>query len=536
MASQARAAVPRVRYDSWLATVTANPMLWYQTRIGIDWGEQECAVSVVGYDGNQVYSGKVGHTTAGLGELLALAVKFANPITGEHPAIVIEPTRRPLLTSLTLAGEKVLAVPGTVIAEKRGPKGKRNAAKSDARDAYEIANSARIEPHRTYEVPMPVPESIRLATMSREVHHATRARVREANRLRNALAEANPRLLEAWGPDELAESPGARAVLRAAPTHTMLAALSEDDLVAILRTATPSKTKQTARRVFLAAQALPAPLSYPQDIEDEMVAHILRLLDNVEAAYEREANRKQQMTQEALGHPAAALLSPACGMGPTVLAPIIAGAVTRRHEFSGRRAFFAFTGIVPTIEQSGGREVHRRRQTLGTPIAKATWIWAKAAVLHHPVARHYYWSLRAAGDLHPTALRKVGRHLLTGLWHVMHSGEVWDDTKVWHTTLTPEQIAEQTAAYKAKSDARRTAANKKNAANPRRKTLDQWEAVAAVNAAEEADLAEIEAMTDNNEYVAPDPHAPIDINGLVEVPMDLDESDDLDDLLAVASV
>lgn len=360
---------------------------------------------------------------------------------------------------------------GNALASRRAHQGSR-VAKSDIRDAIEIGEIARTQPHDTHRAVPADAGALAVASLVRDRKQAVKNVNKTANRLRSITAEYHPVFLEAFSTSDLSSSKAAWAFLRAAPTHGDMVALTRDECEEIVRAVTKGRYRETAERVHRTFQQAPVPLLHPTAMDKVFAKHALRLVDVIEQQRKVVDDLDAQIAEAVDAHPVTPLFRHAKGLGPATMAALVATAVARRDEFGGRRGFLAWSGQVPTVIQSGGSERHPLRDNLKTEIAQACWMWSTAVQLHQPVAKHLYWQLRAKGNGHPTATRKIAARLLNALWHCLNTAEIWDDNVVWATTLTAEQLATETERNRQIAKNRRSAAVAAKYDKPRKRTLD----------------------------------------------------------------
>lgn len=460
-----------VSHSTWLQHVTDYPMAWRETVIGLDWGEVDSAYGVVTYDGLVLDTGMVGETLPGVAELVALADQFVDPHDPtRRPPFVIEDPNRPLASALRQSGETVVAVAASTLAQQRARKGSR-VAKSDTRDAVDLANITRQSPHKAHLTGDHAADSIEVGFLFRENRHAQRELVTAANRVRSCLAQFNPGMLRVVKTREIADLATVRALLRAAPTFHQAQSLSLDDVIGIAQAHQRTRSRLTGERLWRGIHQQDVPVALPAEVEAIHAAHLLRLVDAVESAAHRAITLRAKLDEAVATHPDTALFRDSKGCGPVSRAGLVATALARFDEFEDVRGFLAYAAVVPTVKQSGGHVSHSRRDNLATDVARAAWMWADGARKHHPVAEMTYWRFRAEGCKHPTAVRKIGARLMRGLYHCRKYGQVWDDSAVWRTDLSAEEVAMKTEEFRAVVEAKRNSAQKAKIANRRVSTL-----------------------------------------------------------------
>lgn len=426
----------------WDDTVVANPFLWDETVMGIDWGESVNAWAVVGYKGKVLDQGFVGETPRGVDALLVALRRFAHPATGDLPRVAIETPRRLLVSALTQAGVTVVPLNPKSVKTARGLKNGRNQSKTDPKDAILIANVLRNNPtyYRALHGSTEEARSITLLYRARE--QAVHAAVRQAAIVRSALAEYHPNALAAFSTEQLAENLAAYWVLLDALTPAQGARLRADGIATrMMKPGGRGSAKGVDKAAERIRDALRAPsLSYPPEFEAAFAETVRTNLDVLRAMIEHRVITEKRLSKAVLAHPFWDLLSPAKGAGETVIAGLIAEMGDDPLRFADANALMAYAGSAPAIDQSGNRSSVHRRDVKGNRLHQALWFWAGSVKDHEPGATVYYWTMRSRGAAHSHALRKIMNKLLRGVHTCVTNGVVWDDTLMWPTTHSQEYI------------------------------------------------------------------------------------------------
>lgn len=135
-------------------------------------------------------------------------------------------------------------------------------------------------------------------------------------------------------------------------------------------------------------------------------------------------------------HPAVALLMTMPGVGPRT-AECVAAYVDDAHRFVRTRCVGAYFGLVPSLDESGGRS-HAGRITREGPatarklLTEAAW----QAIRRSPTLKAFYERVRAGQKTRTrTALIATARHMVKVMVAMLKSGEAWRET------LTPVAAA-----------------------------------------------------------------------------------------------
>jgi hypothetical protein len=186
--------------------------------VGLDWAYRSHAVCVVDVQGSVLKQLTVSHDAQGLGELRHALAAFgkALPIAIERPSGLI-------VDALVEAGHQVFAIHPNAVKASR-PRYRSTNAKSDAGDAFMLADLLRTDGHRWHAL-QPQSAAIRgLRTLVRTRDDLVATRVRLANQL-TALLDAY------W--------PGATCIFAAVDSPIALAFIEQ----------WPSARKLTARQI-----------------------------------------------------------------------------------------------------------------------------------------------------------------------------------------------------------------------------------------------------------------------------------------------
>lgn len=258
-----------------------------------------------------------------------------------------------LLALLAAHDQQAAYVPGRTVNRMSGAY--RGEAKTDARDAYVIADTARIRRgFTTIAVPAQLAADLALLTGHRSDLIADR--VRMLNRLRDMLTGIFPALERAF---DYSDHKGALILLSGYQTPTAIRRRGPARLTTWLATRGVRNPDKVATTAMQAADAQHTTLP-GQDIAAGIVADIAsRLL----ALDERIKRLDQQIRQTFRTHPQAAIIESLPGMGPILGAEfIVAAGDLASYADAGHLASAA--GLVPVPRDSGRRtgNLHRPKR------------------------------------------------------------------------------------------------------------------------------------------------------------------------------
>ena len=113
-----------------------------------------------------------------------------------------------------------------------------------------------------------------------------------------------------------------------------------------------------------------------------------------------------------------------------VLAAVILSEIGDIHRFAAPEKLVAFTGIDPSLKQSGeftGTQSHMSKRG-SSYLRRAIWLAAFPASQFNPVLTAFYQKKRSEGKAHGTALGAVSRKLIYTIFALLKSGQSYDPT------------------------------------------------------------------------------------------------------------
>ncbi len=198
---------------------------------GIDWAEHHHDVALVDDDGNLVAKRRIGDDAVGFTTLLRLLAEHGATADGEHATPIAIETARGLLPAALLAAGFIVYAINPLAASRYRDRYSVSRAKSDAGDAFVLANILRT--NRSAHRPIPNDSELVRAVrvLARAQQDAVWDRQQAQNKLRSLLREYYPTALNTFA--DLA-APVAREVLLVAPTPVHAARLRRSSLTAAL--------------------------------------------------------------------------------------------------------------------------------------------------------------------------------------------------------------------------------------------------------------------------------------------------------------
>ncbi|MEU1465239.1 IS110 family transposase [Streptomyces sp. NPDC005727] len=394
-----------------------------QVWAGVDAGKGHHWVAVVDETGATLWSKKVDNDESAiltvLGEILDLAdeVRWAVDISGTSSAL--------LLALLAAHGQQAVYVPGRTVNRMSGAY--RGEAKTDARDAYVIAETAR---HRndfaTIDVPAQLAADLALLTAHRAdlalltAHRADLVadRVRMINRLRDVLTGVFPALERAF---DYSAHKGALVLLTGYQTPAAIRRRGRARLTAWLAGRSVRGADTVAETALEAAQAQQTALP-GEDVAAQIVAD---LATQILALDDRLKRIDQQIRETFRSHPQAEIIESLPGMGPILGAEfVVAAGDLSAYADAGHLASAA--GLVPVPRDSGRRtgNLHRPKR-YSRRLRRVFYLSAQTSMMREGPNRDFYLKKRGEGCKHVQAVIALARRRASVLWALLRDGRVF---------------------------------------------------------------------------------------------------------------
>lgn len=380
---------------------------------GVDVGKGHHWVCLIDEAGKTLWSSKVSNDETAILEVIdeirarAAEVTWAVDVTGTMSGL--------LLALLAAHDETVKYVPGRIV--NRMSEAYRGEAKTDARDAYVIAESVRQRGDLTeVEVSATLVAELRLLVTHRTDLVADR--VRMVNRLRDVLSGYFPALERAF---DYAHSRGALTLLTGYQTPETIRKMGKSRLQAWLVKRNVRSAEQVAAEAISAATAQHTVVP-GQDVAATIVAD---LATQLLALDERLKDLDVRVTATFRAHPQAEIIESMPGMGPILGAELIAAAGDiNGYANAGRLASAA--GLVPVPRDSGRRTGNMHRPVrYSRKLRRVFYLSANAAMMREGPNRDYYLKKRGEGDKHVQALICLARRRVDVLWALLRDNRVF---------------------------------------------------------------------------------------------------------------
>lgn len=384
---------------------------------GLDWASRTHAVCIIDEHGTVCERFDITHNAAGLAELQRrLAVCGRPPVAIERPSGLVVDT-------LIEAGFTVVPIHPNAVKASR-PRYRSHGAKSDASDAYLLADLLRTDGHR-FKPLTPQSDEIRaLRALVRSRDDLVATRVQLANQLRT--------LLESFWPGAAAifaeiDSSIALAFIERYPTPDSAAHLGPKRMAAFCAQQAYSGRRSPEE---LLARLHQAPAAAVGQLEMQAKGEIARCLAQT---LDRLAEQIRLLTSRIEHHVASLddgrILMSFPRAGRICAAQILAELGSVRERFDSDEHLAAEAGVAPVTYQSGKSRAVTFRWACNRRLRAALTCLADNSRNANAWAARVYSRARARGCGHPHAVRILARAWVRVIWRA------WTDRKPYQPEL-----------------------------------------------------------------------------------------------------
>ncbi|HZZ51155.1 MAG TPA: IS110 family transposase [Pseudonocardia sp.] len=274
--------------------------------------------------------------------------------------------------------------------------------KTDARDAYVIADAARTMPHTLRRVGTDDETLTELTVLAGYDDDLASQSARLTNRLRDALLHIHPGLERLVGPR--LDRGGLLELLAAAPTPQALRELGTDGIAELMRPRSPrlARTLPTQIRAALTAQTVVVPGT---TAFGRVITGVATQLREVRAERDTLASELEARLE---AHPLAEVLTSMPGLGFRTALKILT-IVGDGAAFPTAGHLAAYAGLAPVTRRSGSSIKGETRSQRGNHALKSALFLSAFASLADPTSRAYYDRKRAQKKRHNAALICLAR-------------------------------------------------------------------------------------------------------------------------------
>jgi transposase len=385
--------------------------------VGLDWASKEHAVCVLDGAGAVRSRFVVAHSAAGLRELVGRLARFGAPQT---LPIAVERPSGLLIDTLVEAGHPVVPIHPNALKASR-PRYRAAGSKSDAEDAFILADLLRTDGHR-YRVLRPLSDETRgLRALVRTRDDLIATRVALANQLRELLASFWPGAAAIFA---AVDSPIALAFLARYSTPESAERLGEKRLAAFL-----ARHGYCGRRpiIELLDRLRGAPTGRAGEAESEAKGQLVRALVRVLEPVVTELQQLTAAIEHAVAvHPDGAVLMSFPRAGKVNAAQILAELGDDRARFATPEQLAAEGGVAPVTSESGKHRAVTWRWACNKRLRRALTCWADNSRHSSPWAAAVYARAVARGCDHPHAIRILARAWSRVLWRCWRDATPYD--------------------------------------------------------------------------------------------------------------
>ncbi|MGW2721618.1 IS110 family transposase [Streptomyces sp. NPDC001492] len=384
-----------------------------QVWCGIDAGKGHHWAAVVDDTGATLWSKKIDNDESAiltaLGEILDLAndVRWAADISGTASAL--------LLALLAAHGQRAVYVPGRTVNRMAGAY--RGEAKTDARDAYVIAETARHRQDFAF-IGVPAQLGADLALLTAHRSHLVADRVRMINRLRDVLSGIFPAVERAF---DYSDHKGALILLTGYQIPADIRRRGRARLTAWLAKRGVRGAAMVAATAVEAAQAQYTSLPG----EDVAAQIVVDLAAQILAMDSRLKRVDRQIRETFRTHPQAEIIESLPGMGPILGAEfVVAAGDLSSYADAGHLSSAA--GLVPVPRDSGRRtgNLHRPKR-YSRRLRRVFYLSAQTSIIREGPNRDFYLKKRGEGCKHVQAVIALARRRASVLWALLRDNRTF---------------------------------------------------------------------------------------------------------------
>jgi len=392
--------------------------------VGLDWATRKHAVCVVDGNGRVLDHFEAVHDRDGLAGLMRRLTRF-----GHRLRIAIERPSGLIVDALVEAGHEVVPIHPNALKASR-PRYRSHGGKSDASDAYMLADVLRTDGHR-FRALCPQSDDIKaLRALVRTRDDLVSTRVALGNQLRSALEASWPGAALIFA--DVTSAIGL-AFLERYPSPAAAARLGERRLQAFCR-----KHRYSGRRT--AAELLQRLRSGASPCVDHALAGAMRevvrsLVAVLTPLVDQIAELTRRIERAVEDSPDGQIIMSFPRAGHVCAAQILAELGDERERFPSADQLAAEAGTVPVTFESGKSRGVRFRWACNHRLRRAITCLADNSRHASSWAHTVYCAARARGCDHPHAVRILARAWLRVIWKAWHDRTRYDPELHRHPTV-----------------------------------------------------------------------------------------------------
>jgi transposase len=387
-----------------------HPDAW----VGIDAGKEFHFAHVMNASGAELVSRRVENDE---GELLALIDEVLS-LWGEVAWAIDQPggSAALLLALLWERGQRVVYVPGLTVDRARDAY--RGESKTDARDAYVIADQARMRTDLS-ELTPEEGELAELQLLLARRRDLVTDQSRSITRLRETLLALFPALERTLD----LKNKGALTLVSRYQRPRQIRRAGHRRLTAYLRNRGVKGAETLATKALRAAKAQSATLP----AEDVAASIVAELAEEALDLKERISILDEELSKRFFARPEARILARGWpGMGP-ILGSEFLVATGDLSAFGSADRLAAYAGLVPAKRDSGKRTGNDRRMRGGNKVLKRVFYQSAFSSLRSSSeSRAFYDRKRREGKRHTQAVIALARRRVNVLWAMLRDGTTFE--------------------------------------------------------------------------------------------------------------
>jgi transposase len=386
--------------------------------VGLDWAVHTHAVCVIDAAGRVLDRFEVAHDRDGLAELLRRLARW-----GERVRIAIERPSGLIVDALVEAGHQVFPIHPNAVKASR-PRYRSHGAKSDASDAYLLADLLRTDGHRWRALAQQSDDIRALRALVRSRDDVVAARVAAANQLTSTLQAF-------W--------PGAACIFADVASPIGLAFLSRYPSPSSARRLSAAQLQRFCKLQHYSGRRTPEALlerlhaaaagrvgAHTEQAMAQVVRSLVAVLKSIVAQIAQLTRRIERFMRSL---PDGLLMMSFPRAGQVCAAQILAELGDVRERFPNADQLAAEAGAVPVTYQSGKTRSVAFRWACNHRLRQATTCLADNSRHANQWARGVYQAARARGCDHTHAIRILARAWLRVIWRA------WTDRKPYDPAL-----------------------------------------------------------------------------------------------------
>lgn len=381
---------------------------------GLDVGKGTHHAVALTRDGKRVFDRELPQDEGRLRELYARLT--------EHGRVLVVVDQPATIGALPIAVARAAGTDGSIevaylpgLAMRRIADLHPGTAKTDARDAYVIADAARTLPHTLRRVDIGEEALAELGVLVGFDDDLAQEATRLANRIRGLLTQIHPALERVLGPK--VQTTAVLELLSRFGGPAGLAKAGKRQVTAVARKNAPRAGQALAEAAWaaLAEQTVVVPGTKAAE------AVLPRLADTLAQVLAQRRDLATEVEEILDAHPLAQVLTSMPGVGVRTAARILLE-VGDATSFPTPGHLAAYAGLAPVTRRSGSSIRGEHPPRGGNKQLKRALFLSAFAALHDPASRAYYDRKRAEGKRHNAALICLARRRVDVLFAMLRDG------------------------------------------------------------------------------------------------------------------